>query len=234
MTPRKNMIRIIILLFLFLPSITLGQNTVSVNMSITDTVVVVKKSKNRSRYAAKVNVEISVPDFAESMFLFSFNKYVASNEFICDMNPFDNYRESSIGLQYIVEDKNNHIMKIDAITFVSYKHPVDELEIMNTRRFVSSKQKIEYRLLNDIEQSDYDRAKYKIDNGKQSLMLYPLLGSFHYYLPKGEYYLYFVYSFNNNLVHFPPATIVLDSNKPVDYKIFNGSFVSNKVKLIVK
>ena len=116
----------------------------------------------------------------------------------------------------------------------SYERPKDEIKSMNSRRFVTSKQKIKYRLLNDTERADYNRAKYEINNKKQNLTLYPLFGSFHYYLPKGEYYLYFVYSFNTNVNLAPPTYGIWDSNKPSDSKIFRGSFVSNKVKLIVK
>jgi len=219
--------QIIILLILFLPFNILGQNVVSVNMSITDPVIVVKKSKNRNQYAAKVNVQINVTDLTDTIFLYSFNKYVTTNEFFCDMSLFDAHRESSIGLQYIVEDKNDHIMESKFIRFVSYKYLEDEIRSLNTRMFVSSKLKIENRLLNGIEQKDYDRAKYEINNEKQRLMLYPLLGKFHYYLPKGEYYLYFVYSFNPNLRY-------VQKDITNDRRIFNGSFVSNKVKLIVK
>ena len=219
--------QIIILLILFLPFNILGQNVVSVNMSITDPVIVVKKSKNRNQYAAKVNVQINVTDLTDTIFLYSFNKYVTTNEFFCDMSFFDAHRGSSIGLQYIVEDKNDHIMESKFIRFVSYKYLEDEIRSLNTRMFVSSKLKIENRLLNGIEQKDYDRAKYEINNEKQRLMLYPLLGKFHYYLPKGEYYLYFVYSFNPNLRY-------VQKDITNDRRIFNGSFVSNKVILIVK
>ena len=202
-------------------------NTEEINLFITDTVVIVKNSRNRNSYAAKVNVEINVPVLTDTIFLYSFNQYVITNEFFCDMSPFDAHEKSSIGLQYIVEDKNNHIMEDNLIRFVSYTYRRGAIKSMNSRWFVTSKQKIKHRLLNDIERTDYDRAKYKICNEKQNLTLYPLLGSFHFNLPNGEYYLYFVYSFN-------PSLRSVKSDIIYDSRTFKGSFVSNKVKLIVK
>ncbi|MDD3861258.1 MAG: hypothetical protein PHW83_13780, partial [Bacteroidales bacterium] len=67
----------------------------------------------------------------------------------------------------------------------------------------------------------------------QSLELYPLID--HYYnLPAGEYYLYFVYSFrrdenNKHLLH-----NINSIENPDENNIFDGSFVSEKVKLIIK
>ena len=74
----------------------------------------------------------------------------------------------------------------------------------------------------------YDLAQYEIANKKQRVTIYPLLGSFHHYLPKGEYYLYFVYAFN------PKPRFILKDIPIIDHRIFKGNFISNKVKLIVE
>ena len=46
----------------FYPTYSLEQNIFEVNLSVTDTVIIVKKSTRRHQYAAKVNVEINVPE----------------------------------------------------------------------------------------------------------------------------------------------------------------------------
>ena len=207
----------IILLLLFMSITILGQNTFDINLKITDTIIVKKKYP----YATKINVEIDISDFKDTLFLYHFNKYVSPAFFISDLKPLDtNYIK---GLIYIVEDINNHIIEPE-VFLVSYKYPEEEIRSLNKRIFVSSKQKIENRLLNEQEQHDYDKSEYVIISNKQKLVLYPLLH--HNNLPKGEYYLYLVYSFNPNM--YLQKHIVNDS------KTFKGRFVSNKVRLIVK
>ena len=77
-------------------------------------------------------------------------------------------------------------------------------------------------------------------NEKQSIVLYPLLGNHHYNLPKGEYYLYFVYAFvppNTELRHGPvtsPPIPQFFRDIANDSRTFKGYFVSNKVKLVVR
>jgi hypothetical protein len=111
-------------------------------------------------------------------------------------------------------------MESEEIIFVSYKNSEVEIKNLNSRDFVTSKSRIKKKLLTFQEQRDYDLAKYAIYDEKQKFVLYPLIGKGHFYLPKGEYYLYFVYSYHNEM--------------QFNSKVFNGSFVSNKVKLIVK
>ena len=198
-----------------------AQHNLEVNLNITDTVIVVKNSAKKHNYAAKVNMEINIPKFQDTVFLFFFNKYVRTNPFFGDIADFEHYRNYSHGLQYIIEDKNQHIMESNEIIFVSYKNPEDEIKNSDSRYFVNSKLQIEQKLLNDIEQRDYDLAVYEVNKDKQEFVLYPLIGNSHFYLPKGEYFIYFVYSYNKGIKY----------NRK---KVFNGSIISNKVKLIVK
>ena len=212
----------LVLIIFFSPSVVLGQNIREISLSITDTVIVVKKSKKKNLYAAKVNVELITPNFIDTLFLQSFNFFVSSCGFTNDTNSFNKLT----GLKYIIEDIDLQIMKADFDFSPSYTCYEDEIRKSESRYFVNSKQKIVNKHLNCTERSSYDFAKFEINKKNQSLLLYPLFGIYHYYLPKGEYYLYFVYSF----IFAPKIDL---ANKVKDDKSFNG-FVSNKVKLIVK
>ena len=212
--------RLILLLFLFIHIFIYGQNSHEVYLTITDTVVTLKENintkRNRISYAAKVNIEINVPDLQEhdTIFLSRFNNYVSTVPFFGGENPFDSYKEYSIGLNYILEDINNNTLQSQA--------PIFERSLNN---FVSSDLIIEHNYLNASEKVDYHSKIYEINNKSQSLELFPLIGDYHY-LHKGEYYLYFVYAYNGLLIWGRP-----DEH---DSKEFRGYIISNKIKLIVE
>jgi len=200
-----------------------------VNLLITDTVIVVKKSTNKNRYAAKVNVEFNISDMQDTIFLYLFNQYVPTKWFEFDSDPFNTFKYS-IGLNYIVEDTDNNIMPTPFILSDS------KVEIIGRekRNFVTSRQKIKFKELNKEKQRIYDLAKYEIVNETQNLVLYPLVGIHHFYLPKGEYYLYFIFY----ILYFIYSLTTSDRNmtnaESTDSRTFKGNFISNKVKLIVK
>jgi len=225
---KKTTQNLFFIFLLFFTANIAAQNAHEINLYITDTVIVKKKTKNSSQYAVKVNTEIDVRNLQDTLFLYSFNKYVFPSIFHSDLSP-DGYK-TSMGLIFIIEDKNNQIISPRS-THNSYAKEKDETRINNSRIFVSSKQKIKYKKLNDEERRNYDRAKHVISSEKQNLELYLIFyytsGSFNTYhnLPKGEYYLYFAYS----SYYVPPSSDKIDVNK-----IFRGNFVSNKVKLIVE
>jgi len=228
---RNKIQQILFLIFSLLFSANaIAQDVFEINLSIVDTLVIKKKAKNSSKYAVKVNVVINVPMLQDSVVLHSFNKYVSSHFFSLSNLQLDRYKEISIGLMYVIEDKEGKIITAH-FALVSYEDPKVDIRIRDERIFLSPKLKIERRLLTEQEQRDYDIAKYVIRNKKQSLELYPLLGEYHFNLPKGEYYLYFVYSDYNPRV--PPPDMRVEG-KLDDGNIFRGYFVSNKVKLIVE
>ena len=219
-----NMKAYIISLFLFIPVIIFGQNTHEINLTITDTVITVKKSTKRNKYAAKVNVKINVPDLEDTLSLYFFNKYIPAGSFSGE-EPFDEfYKSTYIGLNYIVEDKNHNVIRVRTISGGSI--------YQEKRIFVTSKQRIKLKKLNKEQQHNYDLAKYEIINEQQCLESYPLLsGVTTNVLSKGEYYLYFVYVFKSE---FPYVGLFEAEEVAKNSRIFKGSFVSNKVKLIVK
>ena len=210
----------IISFFLFIPVIIFGQNTHEINLTITDTIIFVKESTKRNRYAAKVNVEINIPNLQDSLFLYYFNKYVPTG-YYSDDDPFDNWKNSVDGFSFIIENKYNNILRVP----FTLGGDTRKIKSREKRNFVDSKLKIKLRRLDDIELRDYNRSKYEIVNEKQSLVLYPLLGH-NFSLYKGEFYLYFVYAFVPNPFFW--GAIANDNS------VFKGSFVSNKVKLIVE
>ena len=215
---------IIISLLLFIPVTVWGQNAFEVSLSITDSVIYVKEGIKNNSYSVKVDVEINVSNLHDTLFLYRFYKYVSAG-FFNDEEPFDDFYKNTyptIGLNYILENKYHHIIERKFI-LTSYASRKAEKRAMRTRAFVTSNLKIKRRVLNDIELSDYDFAKYEITNEKQISVLYPLFGR----LRKGEYYLYFVYVFVPN----PHPLFYQNIN---DSRTFKGTFVSNKVKLIVK
>jgi len=227
----KNAIRkVIVLISIFLPINIFCQNYFEINLLITDTVVVIKKN---TQHVVKINAEIFVQNLQDTLLLYYFNKYIPPAHFVSDFN-IDIYKKRSNGLMYIIEDESNHIIS-PMFVFESYVKAKDEIKSIDSRIYISSKQKIIYKQLDEKEQRVYDLAKHEIYGEKQSLELYPILdyhlGTFSsfYNLPKGEYYLYFVYAYNS-----APPTIISDNCKQFENKIFTCNFVSNKVKLIVK
>jgi hypothetical protein len=227
----------LLFIFLFFVSVTaFPQNTFEINLSITDTVIVAKKLikkrgvKKSDLYAIKVNAELNVPMLQDSVVLHSFNEYVSSSFFLFNDFQSNIYKKTSTGLMYVIENKEGNIIPA-YFAFVSYENPKVDIKRRNERIFLSPKLRIERRLLNEQEQQDYDLAKYVIHSKKQSLKLYPLLGKYHFNLPKGEYYLYFVYSDYNPRVLSPDMRV---KGKLDEGNVFRDYFISNKVKLIVE
>ena len=232
----KKTIQNLLLIILFLVSTNvLAQEVFNINLSITDTAIMVKKIrvkkiKRSTLFAIKINAELNVPMLKDSVIFHSFNKYVPSHFFaVSDLKP-DSYKYFSIPFMYVIEDKEGKIIPA-YFALVSYAKSEVETRIRNERMFVSPKLEIERKLLTEQEQRDYDLAKYVVYNKKHSMVLYPLLGEYHFNLSKGEYYLYFIYSDYNPRV--PPPEMMVEG-KLDDGNVFRGYFVSNKVKLIVE
>ena len=209
--PKNAKKNLFFIFLLFLYTYSFAQD--NINIYITDTEL---KIKRKYRNALKVNVEINVPNLQDSLILYRFNQYVHSSGFIIHdfSKPFEAFTGYS-GLLYVIEDENNNVIEPFGEALVSFKYFEDEIEDANRRRIeravVLSNLKIENKLFYTFELSDYDLAKYEIVSEKQSLVLYPLYGKYHR-LPKGEYYLYFVYFYSSSI----------------------RNIVSNKVKLVVK
>jgi len=220
----------IFIIFFCVPLIIFCQNPYIIDLKITDTLVIKKKYP----YATKVNIEINFTDFQDTMFLYLFNKCVSTFAFWSDStinfysrydtnyDDFGNY----VGLVYQLIDENNQIISGDFSLF-----RIRNISKYNsTRIFINSSQKFVKKRIKDDNIHNYFLAKYEINSQNQKVSLYPVFNEYHKDLPKGVYYLYFVYSFNPTK---PPNGSWPDKILK-DSRAFKGRIVSNKVKLIVE
>jgi hypothetical protein len=223
----KNFLFIIIVC---IHTISYSQNTHEIIFRITDSVIILKEYPK----ATKFNAEIIVQNLQDNLYLYYFNKYVSPSHSISDLRR-DFYKETTCRLSYVIEDKNNWIIS-PILTHAQLRKHKEIFKNIISRTFVSSKQIFVKKQLNKIELFDYDLAKYKISSETQKLELFPLLNGDYYilHLSKGEYYLYFVYSYQETSENNIYPSSFLDNNRPNEDKIFRGYFVSNKVKLIVE
>ncbi|MDR0206750.1 MAG: hypothetical protein LBI45_05795 [Bacteroidales bacterium] len=204
------------------------QNTHEIIFIITDSVVVKKEYPKATIF----NAEIIVQNLQDSLYLYYFNKYASPSHMISDLRR-DFYKETTSRLSCVIEDKNNHII-FPTLTYPQFRKPKDEFKNAMSRTFVSSKQIFVRKQLDKNDVLDYDLAKYEISIKNQNLVLFPLLYEYNYIFSKGEYYLYFVYSFQETSENNIYPSSFSDNNRPDENKIFRGYFVSNKVKLIVE
>lgn len=217
------------LLFYCLP--IFAQGDYKIEIEILDSLLV----KNKRQQAVKVNVIIKNTQYDDTLYLYKFNKVVHTSDFVMaylDLNLFNN---SSVGLNFIITDLEGIKIQANSINHISYKKSETEIESTYKRIFINrSNLKIRYKLLKDKKQRDeYDIGKYIVTQNSQKLELYPLID--HYYnLTAGEYYLYFVYSYSKDKTNKHLFNNICSSENSDDNKVFNGSFVSNKVKLIIK
>jgi len=208
----------ILLIFLLHFTILYCQNTQDIFFKITDSVI----KKRDYPYATKINLEISVPDFQYSFFLYNFPKSVASYEWSVQRKKnlvYQGVASNESRMQYIIEDENHEIIEYtsDYFTLLCKYLPIDaRFERMGT--FVSSKHKIIRKKLKLKERLEYKFAKFEINSSKQNVPLFLLLSIYHHDLPKGEYWIYLSYS--------PTQSFYSTSNPE--------RIISNKVKLIVE
>lgn len=207
---RKATVSLFLFFLLIFPTHLFAQNTHEVNLRISDTSIVGKNYP----YATKVNLEINITDFQRPIFLYYFHNPVFSN--------------MKIGLSYILEDENHKIVAWHSDWFsLLYNKPENKPKCMSTGFFINSKNKIIKKNVHGRKSNDYELAKFEINNPKQNVELYLMLGIFHKDLPKGEYYLYLVYSFN-------PTSMYMLKDIVSDTRNFKGNAISNKVKLIIE
>jgi hypothetical protein len=219
--------KIFIILFC-VPAIIFCQNSFNIDLKITDTLII----KKQHPYATKINLDISISNFQDTIFLYLFSKCVSTFVFWSDsiINfysrndvDFDDFR-NHVGLVYQLVDENNEVISGDFIFII--RNPS---KYNSTGTFVNSKQKYVKKRIKDENIHEHFLARYEINSPNQKVFLYPIFDEHHKELPKGVYYLYFVYSFNPK-----PQQGTWFEEIIKDDRTFKGSVVSNKVKLIVK
>ena len=221
--------KIIFLILILTPAIIYSQSKSEIIFRITDSVVV----KKSYPYATKINLEISVSDFQDTIFLYRFFKCIGSyalsahtQEILNSYGTYPNFGFDYMTLEYVIENENYEVIESDSVFFniLNKKtHTFRTRESIGT--FVNSKQQIIRKKLNYKQRLKYNLAEYKIDKPKQNVAIYLLLCEYHKDLPKGEYYLYLTYYLS------PSWHFILNID---DFKAFKGKVVSNKVKLIVE
>ena len=217
----------ITLLLLLVCANIFGQKDDQMTLEITTDVLIKKKKED----AVKVPIRILIPDMIDTVVLYRFNKFVPSSGFTASYLHLSIEEKSSTGLNYIIKNLDNEIIS-GRIIFASYENFEDEHNAVNSLSFIDTtkkKLKIERKVITDFdERNKYNRARYELKNKSQHINLYPLLGDYHPNLPRGEYYLYFVYIF------YPVYdTHIWIPDKPNE-NIFRWRIFSNKVKLIIE
>jgi len=221
--------KIILLILILTPAIIYSQSKSEIIFKIIDSVIV----KKNCPYATKINLEISVPDFQDTIFLYRFFKCIGSyalsahaQEVLNSYGAYPNFGFDYMTMEYVIENEDYEVIDSDSVFFNILNK---KIRTFRTREsigtFVNSKQQIIRKKLNDRQRIKYNLAKYKISKPKQNVALYLLLCEYHPNLPKGEYYLYITYYFS------PSWQSILNVN---DTKIFKHKVVSNRVKLIVE
>jgi len=234
--------KIVLLVLLATPAIMYCQNTHEISFRITDSVIV----KKDYPYATKINLEISVPDFQNTFYLYSFPNYIDATDRLGYDNLSEDIKElyapmlekgmislnffESMGSNYVLEGENGKIIKIyfDFFNLLCREMPKGRrIPCDGIGTFINSKQKIIRKKINPKERLEYNFAKYEVNNSRQNISIYLLLSIYHKDLPKGVYWLYLTYSYN-------PAPNCYYQDIVNDSRTFKGKIVSNKVKLIVE
>jgi len=122
-----------------------GQDDYSIKIQILDSLII----KNKRQQAVKINVSLEKNECSDTVFLYLFNQFVNASGFISSLNDFNLYKNSSTGLNFIVEDAKKNKIQANMI-LVSYVKPEAEIESLYKRMFVNkSNLKIKYKLLKD-------------------------------------------------------------------------------------
>ena len=230
-----------IILLTFILSINLGTSQpeiINFSIEIKDTILI-KRKKDET---IKVNVSfIRRINDSLTINIFGFRKYLHSAPFLIDSLSFINFEKSKSGLIYCIENTSGIIQPAKFPPFISFKKIKDEIKYMNSYYAVNEKRlKIKRKHLKDKDAVSCLQKNIEIENNKNELNLYvfPLLDIYHD-LPKGEYYLYLLYAFNNynynyNEIDFKPSQNLWGKNKPFSHDNSTGFIESNKVKFVIE
>ena len=152
-----------------------------------------------------------------------------------DSTSLIRYKDSSVGLNYIVEDNKGNIINAKDNLPPSFVNIEDEINYTVQREFVNERTlKIKKINIDRLELNNYQLSKFLLVENDTTICMYPLLRTYHSLKP-GTYKIYLFYSFNNEHISVePPTSYLWDNNKPNDSLIFRGVIISNKVDLIIK
>ncbi len=220
-----------VIFFVFLFNSLYSQNYSAGNIEIKDSVVIKKKKQD----VIRLNIKISCVDCkSHKCYFYNFHKMVPSIPFVNSSELLNKYRDSSVGLNYIIEDYKGNIVLAKENLYPSYVDFKDEItSTLKNPLIDTNKLKLVHRIKNANVARNSILSKLILDREEKSLIVYPLLKIYHD-LSRGEYFLYLFYSFNSAVEMSPPTFGIWDANKPCDKNIFRGTISSNKIKLIVE
>ena len=221
---------LILLIFNVLASF--GQNNNLVQIKILESVVTKKLKEDVVKITVKIVMDSCCLD---SIYFYRFPFCVPSNPFVSDTSDLKLLMKSSIGLNYFIEDSKGNIISGHEEIRPIYKYMKDEIRSsykiikLNKKRLTITHEDAEN--LEDFHRNQI--AKIIVGQQNCGISLYPLINVFHN-IPKGEYFLFLVYSFHDEIALKPPTSAIWDANKPPNNMIYNGIMVSNKIKLIIE
>jgi hypothetical protein len=202
-------ILVILLVFIYLP--TLGQGINYSNFQMKLKIVEEEVTYNSKKQdAIELNLVLEKQnELFTPVYLYHFYKYVPGLNFFHISQELDFICESPIGLAFVIEDSiGKRTSNKSSYDLVSYATIEGAVYHSNCRFFVDSKKlKIKEKNLNYQKLHNYD-------------------------LSKGEYTLYFIYSFDNVIIN-EPFSGIRNIEKPDSKYIFRGCLLSDSIKLIV-
>ena len=220
-----------IILYVFNVLVIYGQHKNTGRLEIINSVVI----KERKQDAVKIEIRLSNFDKETDTLCFcKFHKYIPAIPFVYNSNTLSKYKDSSVGLNYIIEDIQGNIIEARENLPPSFVNMHDELDYIAQRNLVDEKTlKIKKVKLNDKELHEHHLSKFMLAENDTIIILYPMLSSYHD-LSTGKYKLYLFYSFNDTACFNYPSQSLWYRNAPNDFMIFKGSTKSNKIDLIIK
>lgn len=222
---------ILSLTFTFIASIMYGQVKDMGKLEITSAIVV----KELKHDAVKLQVHLSgFNDELDTMYLYKFYQYTPSLSFVFDSITLNEYKGSSVGLNYLIENEDGNIIQAQEFMQPSFVNAKDEINNTFRRENVNKKTLKVKKVKMDYAQLHASQLSKLIVSGNDTVVdLYPLLNSYHD-LPPGKYKIFLFYSFSDTITKSPPTLNLWDRDKPEEVQIYKGVIVSNKIDLIVK
>ena len=219
------------ILFTFSAFFMYGQQKNIVRLEIINSVVI----KERKQDAVRIEVQLS-NSYKENdtLYFYKFHKYTPSIPFVINSRILSEYKDRSVGLNYIIEDNQGIIIEAKDNLPPSFVNTNDELYYITQKNQINEKTLKRKKVkVNNKELHDNILSKFMITGNDTIIILFPLISPY-YNLSPGKYKLYLFYSFNDTVCSNYSSQNLWDSNKPNDSMIFKGSIVSNKIDLIIK
>lgn len=222
---------IISLFFSVLCLFSRGQENSLVKLEILDSLVVFKCKQDVSKI--RIKLTLSTTNDTNTFVFCKYSKFLPSNPFVSNEETLNMFKDSNIGLFYIIENESNEIVPATDDLQPSYKYAQDEVSSLNKTIVIDTLNlKLNYQSSYlSSDQALYHHSELLALSNPIEMNMFPVIRNFHS-LSKGNYYLYLFYAYNkSHCRNEQDDYIPLKSENAIVYK---GSFRSNKVRLIVE